>query len=240
MLIAYVLLTFSTNAQEYNGPIKLESIIAFGVGQNFYECENTAKIFFELNDSTRIPFNSWHTFETGLYIKDTTIFLEKRSYRLILTSDQSGIISIENFHADSVDSNGQIVVEFKSIDCCLRDKGRYLFFKINSDSLVNLKCDNILNSIQTIKDSDKKLKIIGISSDSTSNNLALERIEYVKNVLLENGINQNRISETSVQNSLPTRNYFSYGSLMTYYDNETTDQFLGKLELGIVIEFENP
>lgn len=115
ILFTCLLIHFVSLAQ-YTDSVKLNQVIALGSGYDVNMWCGLEYVFLEVDDTTLIPFDEFHTFEMSLTL-EKPILLSSKTYRILLQKDNE-IIQVRTFTKDSISKSGDLIVNFDFKRCC--------------------------------------------------------------------------------------------------------------------------
>ncbi|NOQ72876.1 MAG: hypothetical protein GQ574_12775 [Crocinitomix sp.] len=174
---------------------------------NSYEYPDSrpSNSYFELNDSTLIPFNEHSTFEDRLDLDEIGFEIDTGHYRVLYIDDEYGVLDEGRIYFSANKDENYFYLSFAFIKCFLDESEQFLHFTVGNNELVSDYCRNIDSLIITINNSVNKYEITGITSDRISAETANLRVAVVYDSLIRSGIaadrlikNYTSISETSL------------------------------------------
>jgi hypothetical protein len=208
----------------------LNQVIALGTGTDVNMWCGPEYVFLEVDDTTLIPFDEFSTFEMGLTL-EKPIFLSSKTYRILLHKDNE-IIQIRTFTKDSVSKHGDLVVSFEFNRCCYSGNVKHVFFLKDSLVISDTYCSDKKSILQFVSDRKGLIELIGVQNDSLSLDEIQERIKFLRNFLISNGIEKSRIVLIEALETDKKVNSFLRGSeyLVVYPENDD------KEDIGVLIK----
>ncbi|WP_107038933.1 hypothetical protein [Brumimicrobium mesophilum] len=229
ILFTCLLIHFVSIAQS-NDSVKLNQVIALGTGTDVNMWCGPEYVFLEVDGTTLIPFDEFRTFEMGLTLEEP-ILLSSETYRILLQKDNE-IIQFRTFTKDSISKIGDLIVNFDFKRCCYSGDVKHVFFLKDSLVISDTYCSDKKSILQFVSDRKGLIELIGIQNDSLSLDKIQERIKLLRNFLISNGIEADRITLIEALEASQKENSFLRGSeyLAVYPENDD------KAEIGVLIK----